>query len=524
MKNIFIRALNRGGALTENGAKSNASSENLTLDYFAKAGTYINRELEDVFADISALWNEDPRQALKVVFYNRMISRKVKGFVSTEKIQAGQGNRDESRKSLVWVARYYPDTLNKNLWLIPLIGCWKDLWHDDLIQELDRVSVFSLIEKGLECDYNRELIAKYIPRIRSKSNVYNDRHIQLNEFAYALMKYLKWSPVDYRKFKSRGGAHEFQKKLSNQLYNEIDFNSIPGKALHQMVNRKAADGLTLFERHGIDVRYLNWIKEQPVAKFTGYVYELMEVVNSEMSLVQKYTVDKQFDGLIQNAQADNRISENVWCALDTSGSMMSSVGDTTAFDICISLGVYFSSLNQGSFKDHVIMFDNESKTKQLSGSFSDKVMQLKTETTAWGSTDFQSVIDEIVRVRMANPDIPLEEYPTSLLVVSDMQFNPVNGNDQTNYDRAMQKLRAVGLLKMRIVWWWVTGRASDFPSTLEDDNVIMIGGFDGTILSLLINEEVKLDASESQVKDNINGPYEAMQRALSQDLLELVQM
>jgi len=524
MINKFLNVIFKENTQTENGAISNSSTGDVFLDYFSKAGTYRNRALETVFADISAMWNEDPKQAMKMVFYNRMISRSVKGFVKSDNIQAGQGNKDEFRKCLVWIARYNPKALNKNLWIVPLAGCWKDLWHDDLLDELDKMAVFSLIARGIECEYNKDLIAKYLPRIRSKSNVYNDRHRKLNDFAYALVKYLKWSPVKYRKFKSSGKAHDFQKKMSMGLFAEIDFNSIPGKALHQLVNKKGKDTMTTFERHGIEDLYLNWIKNQPVAKFTGYIYELMNVVETKMSLAQKYTVDKQFEGLIQKAQSLGSIKENLWCALDTSGSMLNKVADTNAYNICLSLGIYFSTLNQGAFKDQVIMFSEKSTVKKLSGSFSDKVMQLKSAEIAWGSTNFQSVIDEIVSVRMANPSIPISDYPSSLLVVSDMQFNPTQGNHMTNYKVAMKKLAAVGLPKMRIIWWWVTGRASDFPSTIDDQNVIMIGGFDGSILSLLLNEEGKVaDSTKPETKTN-NGPYEAMQKALNQEVLELIQI
>lgn len=524
MNNQFLVSIFKNNTRTENGALSNSSSGSIGLDYFAKCGTYRGRSLEDVFADISSIWNEDPKQALQIIFYNRMITRKSKGFTASQNVQAGQGNRDEFRKALVWVARYHPEVLNKNLWIVPLIGCWKDLWHMDLIEDLDQDKVYDLIAKGIECDYNRDLVAKYLPRVRSKSNIYNERHVRLNAFAYGLMKHLSWSPVQYRKFKSNGKAHDFQKKMSKGLFHEIDFNSIPGKALYQMVNNKGMDNKTTFERHGIDVAYLDWIQKQPVAKFTGYVYELMKAVSPNMSQVQKHTVDKQFDGLIQKAQSLGTISENVWCALDTSGSMTAQVADTTAYDICLSLGVYFSALNQGAFKDQVIMFDNVSKVKALSGTFSDKIMQLRSSTIAWGSTNFQSVIDEIVRIRRQHPEVPIEDFPTTLLVVSDMQFNPVNGNTQTNYNRAIRKLAAVGLPKMRIVWWWVTGRKSDFPSTLDDDNVIMIGGFDGSILSLLLNEEVKTTSVNINNNGVQKGPYEAMQKALNQELLELIQV
>jgi len=519
MRNNFIKALFTGNTFTENGAKSNTSTGSPTLDYFSKAGTYRDRTLEEVFADISMLWDENPRDAMKVIFYNRMVSRKSIGFANTEKAQAGQGNKDEFRKSIIWIARYYPQVLNQNLWMIPLVGCWKDLWHEDLLNELDSTAVYQLIQKGIDCDYNSNLVAKYLPRIRSKSNVYNERHTTLNQFGFGLIKFLKWTPTQYRKFKASGEAHEFQQLLSKGLFNHVDFNSIPGKALFQLVNRTGRDGKTTIERHGLETQYINWIKDQPIAKFTGYVYELMQTVNTSMTIAQKYTVDKQFEGLLKLANDNGAIQENVWCALDTSGSMTASVADTTAYDICLSLGVYFSSLNQGSFQNQVIMFDNVSKVKQLSGSFSDKVMQIRNENTAWGSTNFQSVINEIVRIRLENPNIPLEDYPATLLVVSDMQFNPVRGNTRTNYRRAMEKLASIGLPNMKIVWWWVTGRAKDFPSNLDDEGVTMIGGFDGSILSLLLNEEVKEKSDKVR-----NGPLEAMHKALNQEVLELIQV
>ena len=57
----------------------------------------------------------------------------------------------------------------------------------------------------------------------------------------------------------------------------------------------------------------------------------------------------------------------VYFLLDTSGSMQCGVADTTAYDICISLGVYFSSLNEGAFQDHVIMFDQNALPRHSMG-------------------------------------------------------------------------------------------------------------------------------------------------------------
>lgn len=521
--NQFLSKIHNPTAYTENGAISNATTGSALLNYFSKCGTYRDRTMEEVTADLNKAWAESPQLALQIIFYNRIVSRKVKGFVETEKVQKGQGNRSEFRMGLAWLAVYQEAALYANLWLIPVVGSWKDLWHEDLLKILNPKEVYALVAKGLEEEYNRDLIAKFLPRIRSKSNVYNARHHKLNRFALGLMRFLKWTPTQYRRFKATGKAHEFQRQMCRNEWNNLNFKTIPGKALFQLVNKKGKDDLTTLQRHGIEKTYTQWIDSQPTAKFTGYVYELMEKVTPSMSIAQKMTLDKQFDGLIELAKADQQgIQENVWCALDTSGSMAAQVANTSAYNICISLGVYFSTLNEGAFKDHVVMFDNQSKVKQLSGTFTNKVKQIQSENTAWGSTNFQSVIDEIVAVRRSQPQIPVSDFPTTLIVVSDMQFNAVGGNAQTNYQAAMQKLRAVGLPNIRIVWWWVTGRGNDFPSQLDDEGVIMIGGFDGSIISLLIGGEqapVQADGTRKMLT-----PYEAMLQALNQEVLTKIQV
>ncbi len=519
MLNKFLNRLYQKDTYTQNGALSNSTTGASTLDYFAKCGTFRNRELKEVFANLSKMWAEAPYQALRIIFYNRLITRKIAGAQPTEQVQKGQGNRSEFRKSLIWLARYQPDTLYRNLHLVPLVGNWKDLWHEEVVYNLDWEELFALIEDALDDEYQRVLLAKYLPRIRSKANTHTARHLALNAFAHALLRYLKWTPKQYRQFKASGKSHEFQRQMGAQQWEDLDFKRLPGKALFQLVNNTGRDGKSTFQRHGIEDRYTTWIEQQPVAKFTGYVHELVQKCRLGVSKAQRLTLDKQFAGLIQLAKEDGqRIRENVWCALDTSGSMLSPVADTTAYDICMGLGIYFSTLNEGAFKDQVVLFDNDSKVMGLSGSFYDKYLQLTTANTAWGSTNFQSVINEIVRIRKTDPTIPIADFPTTLVVVSDMQFNPVGGNAKTNYEAAMQQLAAVGLPRIRIVWWWVTGRASDFPSTLNDRDVIMIGGFDGSILSLLLGTSQEAPRVESGVNHE-TGPYAAMVKALDQEIL-----
>ena len=519
--NPFLQAVQQYNTYTENGAVSHSTTGNALVDYFAKAGTYRDRDLKAVFGDMSKIWGESPLIAMQIIFYLRMVTRSAKGFINTDEVQRGQGNRDEYRKAIKWLAKFHPNNFYKNMWLMPIVGSWKDLWHDDLITALNRDKVFELIQRGLEDEFNRALIAKYLPKIRSKSQVYNPRHQALNDFALQLCQHLGWTQKEYRQFKSSGTAHAFQRVMSQGLWDNLDFARVSGKALFSLVNSKGKDGKTTLERHGLEKRYLKWIDNQPTAKFTGYVYELFKATTTKMSLVQRNTIDKQFNGLIELAKTGNGgIKDNVWCALDTSGSMNTpAASGVTAYDICVSLGIYFATLNVGTFHNNVIMFDNTSRVLQLTGeSFTGKAHQIRAATTAWGGTNFQSVIDEIVRIRKTRPDVAIEHYPTTLLVVSDMQFNPTKGNTQTNYDEAMRKLAAVGLPKMRVMWWWVTGRGKDFPSTLEDEGVTMIGGFDGAVVTQILGGETTTIDKKTGEARQLNA-YENMLKALNQEVL-----
>lgn len=515
--NAFLNAVSKHNTYTENGAVSHSTTGTALLDYFSNAGSYRDRNLGEVYADISRIWDESPKITLQLLFYLRMITRRVEGSFSTEKVQKGQGAKDEFRKAITWLINYKADIFYKNMWLIPLVGCWKDLWHQDLIDVIDNQKVYQLISQGLQDSYNRELIAKYIPTIRSKRNTKSPRRRRTNRFARGLCKYLGWTEKQYRKFKASGKAHDFQRKMVNNQWSGLNFNQIPGKALTQLAtNHGKKDNLTTLERHGLEKSYIKWIKSKPVAKFTGYPFELMKKVSNRMSLAEKFTVDKQFEGLLEKAKKDaGGLKGNVWCALDTSGSMTwESVNGHSAYDICVSLGIYFSTLNEGVFKNHVIMFDEASRILKLAGTFSDKVNQIKTSKTAWGNTNFQSVIDEIVRVRQTCPKIPVADYPETLLVISDMQFDPT-GTTETNHERAKRKLNSVGLPDIQVIWWQVIGRTEDFPSTQDDTGTMMISGFDGAIITNILG-------GEQTVATRKLNPYENMLKVLNQELLNQV--
>ena len=521
--NQFLHHTGKHNALTENLAVAHSTTGSILADQFSKAGSQRGRDIKEVFAEQSALHHDDPVKALRFVFYLRMVSRKIRFWGgTTEKVQKGQGNRDEAFKRFLWYANTHPDIFYSNLPLFIVVGRFQDFF--DILFLAYNYGVPMDTEKVLDVLflYVREnpedvdLLKKYMPLPKAKSKIKTERAKFMNLLARKICAMLNLSAVQLRKWKASGTAHQWQQMISVRKFTRIDFNKIPGRALAQIA------GGDFLEKADLVKRYTEWIKSQPIAKFTGYPYELGKRVSHRMKIHQKLTVDRQFSGLIDLANQDRGgIQGNVWCALDTSGSMQfAPVEGITSLEICLSLGIYFSTLNDGAFHKHVIMFDDRSRMMKLKGDFTDMWSQITTDRTAWGSTNFQSVVGEIVRIRVMYGDkIPLADYPDTLLVVSDMQFNPT-GSTQTNHEAQMSKLRNVfppeWVDNFRVIWWDVTGRRPDnHPTHIDEGGTYVFSGFDGAVLTLL------LGGDEAQAGEKRALTLEqAIDLALNQEILQ----
>lgn len=127
--NQFLSNVTKKDTKTANGALSNSSTGSTLVDQFGVAGAQRGRTLEQVFADQSKLEHSFPMFALRFVFYLRLITRKIRyQDKTTESVQKGSGNRDESFKRLLWYAQNNPDKFYKNLWILPLVGSYKDIF------------------------------------------------------------------------------------------------------------------------------------------------------------------------------------------------------------------------------------------------------------------------------------------------------------------------------------------------------------------------------------------------------------
>ena len=308
-------------AFTENGALSYKTTGSEMVDQFGKAANYRGRDIKTVLEEQGKLWEEDKLQALRFPYYLRMITRKVKVNDSniTEKVQKGQGVRDEAFKRLLWFSMFQPDLFYRNIWVLPLVGSWKDVWtimFYDIsldVKSIDHAIMFDLINEGLKSKTHTELIKKFMPRIRSHQKCKTPWAQITNELAREFANYNKLSYKDYNKLKTSGTAHDFQKLICSGRYSDIKWNLIPGRALSLITTE------SFLKKHNLLTDYTDWVMKQPTVKFTGYVYELFKqlkgnkgrgyTIDEGLPIYKKIMLNKQFDELIKYKM--NTIDEDV---------------------------------------------------------------------------------------------------------------------------------------------------------------------------------------------------------------------
>lgn len=554
--NIFEREMfeQKHQTLSGNGALKLNASGNIFVDDFANLGNYKTpRNYEDVRSTMEQLWSVDPLTTLKETFYIRMITRQpitLDGVkLSTHR---GQGLKSEFQHRMLWLAQNHPVTFKKNVALIPVVGSWNDLFemlrldlsYNGIRKSFDWTPILNLIFMGLEDTSQINLVKKYLPTIHS-ANKCNTLRKQCNAYigkmiAYELFAHTSQPLSDkekgtvyatYRKMKSSGTAHTWQQLISKKKFDRIDFNKVAGRALQKLTNSK------FLENHNLEDAYAKWIASQPVAKYTGYVYELFKPVCStngwrnttNKNKLKKYQQDllnKQFLGLIDTAKKDMNRETNFIGVLDISGSMTSEACGTgmSAYQVGLSMCLYFSYLLEGKFKDTFLTFSDDVEIHKFpEGTPLDKFCSFTKDY--YGSTNFLGVADLFVRLK--HKGYAESEFPTGILCLSDGEFNSYGNLKSTSFVEFKKRLLRAGFSKefvdnFKIVLWdirnnYYGGRKSaTFESLADAPNFFYMSGLDPAGIAFLTGT-TKMQAIPKTAE-------ELFEAAMNQELFEQIQL
>ena len=502
---------NEGG----NGALKYTTSGSDFVDQFAKVTEYRQpRNYSEISEDMSLLWDQNPRLTISFVIYLRLITRTVKfpDGTRTSTTQRGQGLKHESIMRMIWLAVNHPEEFWNNVNLFVSAGSWKDIimmlsydlqyngWEGRVLNWKDFTG---LILAGLENPETSELVKKYLPQIKSRSKCKTvaaqaDTIIgkYLCSVIFADIEDKIESYAKYRKLKVSGTAHVWQQLISQGRFMEINFDTVHGRALAQMVSGQ------FLKNNGLEEIFEKWMASKPVAKYTGYVYELMQPVksgysNNVLRSYQEDAINKQFLGLIETAKK-GMVGENPFITVvDTSSSMTGLVPGTkiSAYDIAKSMALYFSYLLKGPFNNHWMEFNNKCILKKWVGDTPVKKLQ-NDHSEAYGSTDFESVARTFVEVRQSG--VKEEDFPGGILCLSDGCFNYTHSNEG-NYKSFKKILLRGGFSKefvdkFKIVLWdipngYYADRGAKFEEFADCPGMFHISGLDGSVVAFLMGTE-----------------------------------
>lgn len=515
-----------------NGAVKYESTGNDFVDQFGKLGTYkVPRSYAEIAKDCDTLWSSNKLMTVVFIFYIRMITRVTQLFNGdkTATSQKGAELRHEGIMRMIWLHFKAPKTFWSNIGIFVTIGSWKDIitmlqydlvyngWND---RKLDWDKMGKLILSGLNNENTNNLLKKYLPQIKAKSactTVESQADNMIGKWICSLLFGSKSNEAStykqYRKLKTSGNAHEWQKLISQGKHNLIDFNSIHGRALNKLVRSKYLDN------QGLKAKYEAWItKDTTEAKYTGFVHELfinMPRANT-LTVAVKETINKQFTTLVKKGGSENR-KTNLIVVRDTSGSMSSRPTgvNMTCFDVAKALALYFSEFLTGKFSNAFIEFNSTAKMHTWKG---------ETPVDKWyndscsfiGSTDFESVIKLFATLK--SQGIDESEFPTGILCISDNEFNP-SSLARTNVESTLEILKRAGFSKeyvsnfVIVLWNLQSGRGSSSPKFEtygNTPNVFYFSGYSAATVSFLTND--------------IKNAAELFEAAMDQEVLNMIEM
>lgn len=542
--NTFLKQGYKQSAKTKsfgNGAVKFITTGNDFVDQFGKVSQYkAQRPFQEISKDTQLLWSQNKFMALCFIFYIRIITRKVtlSDGKCTKTTQRGQGLKHEGIFRMMWVALNDPEVFWKNIPLFISIGSWKDIiamlsydlqyngWKNRV---LNWDSFGKLILAGLENSNTTNLVKKYLPQIKANKQCKTLEAQADNIIAKWLCSLLFGAKENqygfykqYRKMKVSGTAHKWQQLISRGQHNLIDFNTVHGRALAQLVS-----GKYLKNQHLEEV-YEKWIMNKPVAKYTGYVYELLSPVkngydNVNLKRYQKETINKQFYGLIETAKQGMLPNDSgLMVVVDTSSSMTSNVPGTkmSSYDVAKSMALYFSYLLKGVFSKSWMEFNDSAVLKKWAGD--NPVDNLQNDNSeAYGSTNFQSVTK--LFVSLFKKGVPISDFPKGILCLSDGCFNHA-GENKTNRENMLKVFEKEGFPKdyinnFKIILWDIPNSYYGTPQTTFEEfadapNLFHISGFDGSAVAFITGVE----AQKYEPKTN----EELFAAAMNQEIMGLL--
>ena len=440
---------------TENGALTHRSSGSDCLDFFAVCGALRHADENKIVRKFLRAYTENPDTAMKTLFYAR-------------DIRGGLGERRLFRCILRYLAYTKPSSVLKNLPLIAEYGRFDDLLillgspcEDDLIRYLRAQLDADLA--AVEAGDNGSLLAKWLPSVNTSSH-------KSRETAKKLCRLLGMREKEYRQTLAKLRAHIdiVESRLCRKDYT-FDYGQVPAGALFKYRD-------ALLRNDGERYKdYLTAVREGRAKMNTGTLYPY-QIVRSAMKEYDEENI-RSLD-TTWNALPNYCDSRNALAVIDGSGSMYCDYGTgMMPATVALSLGIYFAEHNTGRFADRFITFSQTPRFVKIKGDTIAEKVRYCMSFDECANTNLYEVFRLILHAAVRY-NIPQEELPEFLYIISDMEFDAATGgaNDTTVHRKAKKLYDKYGYKLPQVVYWNVCSRNEQVPVTMSESGTALVSG------------------------------------------------
>ncbi len=452
----FVNAVVNQEARTENGMKARKSTANSVVDLFYNIGASRGKDIVPAF---TAAYVQDKGLALRVAAWAR-------------DARGGAGERQLFRDILKYLEKTDTEACKALLAKVPEIGRWDDIFIFET-KEM-KWEAYNMLGNALR--ERNGLAAKWTPR--------------QGKVAAEIREMFGMSPKFYRK-----SLVEMTKVVETQMcakhWDNINFSHVPSVATARY--KKA------FNRN--TEKYKAYVAElmKPVAERSVevkvnagavYPYDVLKgrisaygvsFDNTELNLIQA-----QWDAL-PNFVGD----ANILPLVDVSGSMTCPAGKNTklsCLEVAVSLGLYLADKNKGKFKDTFLTFSGNPELLHLKGNINQKIDQMVKSTWAM-DTNLHKAFEKILSVAVKG-NVPQEEMPKMVLILSDMQFNQCVEFDDSAMQMIERSYAAAGYEVPKVVFWNLNAAYGNTPVKFDKTGTALVSGFSPAVVKPLLSGDL----------------------------------
>lgn len=448
--------------------------------------------------------------------------------------------------------------------LVPLYGCWRDLF--DLGTPNCGTRLVDIVEKqfiedeiALAVGGNLSLLAKWMPR---------EGHHDVTPFVVRLVPGLLFNPTRMKFYRKRlvrlnKALDTVEIKMCANQWSNIDPTKVPGRAMHKyskaFLNEKGTMRNAVRSEVGLRYPYnpdrmicreafQTYFQKTVLGELKAKSRTLFphEIVKKALNLLGSpiYTpgsplsdemnqLEGEWKSMVDQVRNAGGLGRSL-AMCDFSGSMQNSSSNSdTPYLVSLSLGLLISEVTTDEFKDTILSFDSRPKFHTFpQGGLFTKLASINPDLGQGLSTDFQAAMNLVLHILKEARARPGNE-PENLIVLTDMAWDAAcsssdkgtyTGNTyrhivktdkwQTHVEMIREAFKRAGEdlwgagngWKMpRIVIWNLSANSKDFHATSETDGVVMLSGWSQNLFKVLQGDGFVIKSSMNALRAQLNG-------------------